>query len=46
MLNSVLDQTYRKKIRKCCDVISGNVYCTAQKIQTQFRVVFGRHETK
>ena len=22
-LNSVLDQTYRKKIRKCCDVISG-----------------------
>ena len=23
-LNSVLDQTYRKKSRKCCDVISGN----------------------
>ena len=25
-LNSVLDQTYRKKTRKCCDVISGKVY--------------------
>ena len=24
--NSVLNQTYRKKIRKCCDVISGKVY--------------------
>ena len=25
-LNSVLDQTYREKTRKCCDVISGKVY--------------------
>ena len=25
-LNSVSDQTYRKKTRKCCDVISGKVY--------------------
>ena len=36
--NSILDQTYRKEIRKCCDVISGKGLLSRKRLSACFRI--------